>query len=202
MEIVKAVERKELSDKDVSLEQVRRLLDHNDETLQQRVTKIWGKVQPQTELQKRGRITAISQFLRRARGDVGRGAELFKKMCANCHQLHGKGTKIGPDLTGAERKDTLKLIRNIVDPSAEIRPQFIAHIAETSSGRVTTGLLAESTDETITLLDTKNKRVVLRRSDVEALKESTVSLMPEKLLAQLTDQQIRDLFAYIQSDSR
>ena len=88
----------------------------------------------------------------------------------------------------------------MVDPNAEIRSQFISHIAVTTDGRVLTGLLAGSTAETITLLDAKNKRTVLNRADVEELRESTVSLMPEKLLDELTDQQIRDLLAYLQSD--
>jgi len=109
--------------------------------------------------------------------------------------VHGKETPVGPDLTGAERKDRLKLIRNIVDPSSEIRPQFISHVAVTSDGRLITGLLAESNAEAITLLDAKNQRTVLSRADVEELRESTVSLMPEKLLDAMTDQQIRDLLA-------
>jgi mono/diheme cytochrome c family protein len=41
---------------------------------------------------------------------------------------------------------------------------------------------------------------LLNRVDVEELRESTVSLMPEKLLDELSDQQIRDLLAYLQSD--
>jgi mono/diheme cytochrome c family protein len=50
------------------------------------------------------------------------------------------------------------------------------------------------------LLDAKNVRTLLSRSDLEELRESTVSLMPEQLLDTLTDQQIRDLLAYLQSD--
>ena len=200
-ELLAAIDEKELLPKDVPVDQVRQLhLLFQDEGKQRaRVTKIWGQVQLQTPLQKQGRISAVTQLLGRRRGDVAQGLKLFEKSCANCHKLHGQGTTIGPDLTGAERKDRAKLIRNIVDPSSEVRPQFISHIAETKAGRVITGLLAESTAETIMLLDAKNKRTVLNRSDLEELRESTVSLMPEKLLDELTDQQIRDLFAYLQS---
>jgi putative heme-binding domain-containing protein len=194
-----AIEKEEIEAKAVTLDQVRQLLVHDDEELRKRVTKIWGQVLPQTPRQKQGRISAVTQLLGRRRGDVSRGLKLYEKTCASCHKLHGKGTVIGPDLTGAERKDRVKLVQNIVDPSAEVRPQFISHIAETKSGRVITGLLAESTAETVTLLDAKNKRTVLNRSDLEELRESTVSLMPEKLLDELTDQQIRDLVAYLQS---
>lgn len=200
LELLSAVEEKEIDAKAVTLDQVRKLLVHDDEGLRRRVTQIWGRVQPETPLQKQGRISAVTQLLRRAKGDVARGLLIYEKTCAACHKLHGKGTVVGPDLTGAERKDRSKLIRNIIDPSSEIRPQYISHVAVTTSGRVLTGLLADSNAETITLLDAKNKRTVLNRSDLEQLRESTVSLMPEKLLDKLTDQQIRDLLAYVQSD--
>jgi len=141
-ELLAALDEKELSPKDVPLSQVRQLhlLFQDDEKQRVRVTKIWGKVQPQTPLQKQGRISAVTQLLGRRRGDVVRGLKLFEKTCANCHKLHGKGTTIGPDLTGAERKDRVKLVQNIVDPSAEIRPQFISHTAITKTGRVLTEL--------------------------------------------------------------
>lgn len=198
-QLLTAIDKKEFDAKAVTLDQVRQLLVHDDEELRKRVTKIWGRIQSDTPLQKQGRISAVTQLLYRGKGDAARGLKIYEKSCASCHKLHGKGTVIGPDLTGAERKDRLKLIQNIIDPSSEVRPQFISHIAETKSGRVITGLLAESTAETVTLLDAKNKRTVLNRSDLEELRESTVSLMPEKLLDELKDQQIRDLVAYLQS---
>ena len=78
---------------------------------------------------------------------------------------------------------------------------ILAQVAATTDGRILTGLLTEWTPETITLLDAKNKRTVVNRSDVEHLKESPISLMPENLLDPLTEQQIRDLFAYLQSEN-
>ena len=200
MTLMAAIDSKEIDPKDVTLDQVRQLFEHDDEKLHQLATRIWGRVQPATPLQLQGRISAVTQLMYRGKGDAARGLAVYEKACATCHQLHGKGTKIGPDLTGAERKDRVKLIRNIVDPNSEVRPQYISHVAVTDSGRVITGLLAEANTKTITLLDAKNKRTVLNRVDLEELRESTVSLMPEKLLDQLSDQQIRDLLAYVQSD--
>lgn len=197
--LLAAIETKEIDPRHVTLVQVRQLLVHDDEQLRQRVSRNWGRVQPATPLQHQGRISAVSQLLNRSKGDTVRGLQLYDKICASCHKLHGKGNTIGPDLTGAERQDRVKLIRNIVDPSAEIRPQFISHVAVTKGGRVITGLLANSSAESLTLLDAKNKRTVLDRESLAELRESTTSLMPEKLLDELTDQQIRDLIAYLQS---
>ncbi len=74
-------------------------------------------------------------------------------------------------------------------------------MALTTDGRTLTGLLAESNSQTITLLDAKNNRTMLNRQYIEQLKESPISLMPENLLDALSNEQVRDLFVFLQSDA-
>lgn len=200
MSLVRGVESKRIPADAVSVDQARRMRELNDEALNVLVGRHWGRVQTATPLEKQGRIFAVSIILNRGQGDAGRGREHFQKSCANCHKLHGKGNAVGPDLTGAERKNRELLIKNVVDPSFMIREQFLTHVASTNDGRVVTGLLADSNADTITLLDAQNKRIILNRQEVDELQESVTSLMPEKLLDTLSDQQLRDLFAYLQSD--
>jgi putative heme-binding domain-containing protein len=128
------------------------------------------------------------------------GQTLFKQHCATCHQFHGQGLKIGPDLTTADRKNTPYMVANIVDPSSYIRTEYVQHEANILDGRKITGIVVESSAKTVTLVDAQNKRTVLAREDLEDLKPSAVSMMPEKQLDTLTDQQICDLFAYLRSD--
>ena len=199
--LVAAVEAKTIDPKAVSTALVRQMLDRADDSLAKTITELWGRVAPETTLAKQGRITALSQMLARKQGDAAAGFAVFDKTCGKCHKLHGRGENVGPDLTGAERRDRDKLLANIVDPSAVIRQEFITHVLLTTDGRVLTGLLADSSPETVTILDEKNKRTVVSRSDIDELQESPVSLMPEKLLDPLTEQQIRDLMAYIQSEN-
>jgi hypothetical protein len=52
----------------------------------------------------------------------------------------------------------------------------------------------------VTLLDAKNQRTVVPRNRIDSLTESTTSLMPENLLSPLKPQELRDLFAYLQSE--
>jgi putative membrane-bound dehydrogenase-like protein len=200
LKLLEAVDKKQIQSTRVPLIQLRQLADQGEAEIKTLISKHWGKVQAATPLEKQGRITAITQMLGRRGGDTVRGLQLFRKICANCHKLHGEGEQVGPDLTGAERKDRRKLLSNLVDPNAVVRQQFIAHVAVTNNGRVITGLLADSTAETVTLLDAKNKRTVLNRNDLDELRESPISLMPDNLLEPLTDQEIRDLFAYLQTD--
>ena len=111
--------------------------------------------------------------------------------------MFGEGTKLGPDLTTADRGSRRALITHIVEPSGAIRPEFQAHVVETTDGKFITGLLVESTPDTITLADMKNFRTTLKRSDVETMQPANISLMPEKLLDGLSDEQLADFFAYL-----
>ncbi len=55
--------------------------------------------------------------------------------------------------------------------------------------------------ETITVLDGRHQRTVVQRKQIEEMTASAVSLMPEKLLDPLSDQQICDLMAYLQGEA-
>ncbi len=200
LKLAESIDRKTIPAETVSRDLVQRLRQYDDRRLLKLIEKNWGKIRAATPFETQGRINAVLQLLSKRPGDAARGRPYFEKTCATCHKLHGSGAAVGPDLTGAERKNRELLVQNIVDPSAVIRQEFMSHVAVTNDGQVLTGLLAESTADTITLVDSKNQRTVLKRSDLEELKESPVSLMPEKLLDDLTDQQIRDLVAYLQTE--
>jgi putative heme-binding domain-containing protein len=137
--------------------------------------------------------------LRAGTGNPAAGKLLFEKNCAVCHQLFGHGNHIGPDLTIANRADRAALLGNIVDPSAMIRREFMNYVVTTSSGRVLTGVVAEQDAASVTIVDANNQRTRISRNEIDDLHESDVSLMPERLLEKLAPQELRDLFAYVQS---
>jgi putative membrane-bound dehydrogenase-like protein len=197
--LIKAVDTGRIPAKDLPFDQARKVLLFHDKGLATLVEKHWGTLTPATPGQKRARIASINHMLDLGRGNKTRGKVLFQKTCAVCHTLFGEGNKIGPDLTGTDRRDRNYLITSIVDPSAAIRKEYVAYVVETTNGRVLTGLLAESTPKTITLLDAKNEHLLIPRAEIESMKASATSLMPEKLLDPFDDQQICDLFSYLQS---
>ncbi|MEX2285865.1 MAG: c-type cytochrome, partial [Planctomycetaceae bacterium] len=200
--LLAAVEKSQIDPKNVSTEHLRQMLLHGDADLQGKIESRWGSIRTATPREKAGRILAVSQILAKSKGDAISGKPLFTKHCATCHQLFGEGTKVGPDLMGAERKSLDTLLANVIDPSSVVRQEFRSYIAVTVDGRVFTGLLAESSPETVTILDAKNNRTVLRRDDLDELKASEVSLMPEQIVDTLSDQELRDLFVYVMSDTR
>jgi putative membrane-bound dehydrogenase-like protein len=201
LELLKAVDAGRITAKEVPLDQVRRIAQYKDDKIRRLVEKHWGKVGPAAAGEKVARIRHINAELSRGRGDLAAGKLLYQKHCATCHTLFGEGNNIGPDLTGADRKNRDFLVTNIVDPSAVIRPEYLAYQIVTKDGRSLAGIVIESTPSALTLVNEKNERTVIARDQIEAMEASPVSLMPEKILDELSYQQIRDLFSYLQSDA-
>lgn len=198
--LLDAVDLKRVPVERITVDHQRLMALHRDAELQQRLEKRWGKVQAATASQKTERIKNLMIHARLGKGDAVRGAELFKKSCAACHKLRGEGETLGPDLTQAERKNLEVLLLNIVDPSSVVRPEYVAYIVATHDGRVLSGMLYSENAQTVTLIDAKKNKVTISRSEVEELKPSNVSLMPDNLLDPLDTQQLRDLIQFLQQD--
>jgi putative membrane-bound dehydrogenase-like protein len=198
--LLQAVDAGRIDAKEIPLDQLQQAAAHKGERIRQLVEKHWGRVGPATQGEKLARVNSILHILNQGRGDPARGRVLFQKNCATCHTLFGEGEKIGPDLTGAERKNRAYLVTQVVDPNAYIRPEYVAYTVDTKDGRSLTGLVVESSAGSVTLVNAKNERTVVPRDRIEEMTPSTVSLMPEKILDPLGDPELRDLFSYLQAD--
>ena len=131
-----------------------------------------------------------------AAADSAAGRRLWERLCATCHRLHGDGGALGPDLTGAGRHDLDYLLANVVTPSAVVSPDYRLRQAILDDGRVVAGLLERRTADAV-VLRTAAGRETLPADEIEELRDAGVSLMPEGLLDGLTDDEVRDLIAYL-----
>jgi putative heme-binding domain-containing protein len=194
-----AVDRGDVPASATPLEQIRRVSFLEDEGLIALVTKHWGILDGATREERLAEVRRLNNDLRAAGGNTAEGKQLFKKHCASCHQLFGEGTKLGPDLTSANRGDRDYLLVSLVDPSSVIRKEYVSLIVQTRDGRVVTGLPIGRDDSGITLRTAKNEQIVIATSEIDEVRESPVSLMPDDLYRQLKPQELRDLFAYLQA---
>jgi putative membrane-bound dehydrogenase-like protein len=194
--LLDAVEANRIPRQDVPLEQVRQILMHNDSALAARVSKLWGSVSPQTSFEKQQSIARIMRILRTGTGEAAKGKPIFQQTCAVCHRLRGGNVTIGPDLTAYDRTDLNFLVPNIVDPSASIRPEYATYTLVTKDRRVLSGPLVESSPQAVTIED-GTARITVPREQIQKLEASPLSRMPEKLLDALSEDQVRDLFAYL-----
>ena len=63
-------------------------------------------------------------------------------------------------------------------------------------------MIAAQDPKTVTLRNADNQLAVLDREDIDQLKALKTSLMPEEVLKEMTDEQLRDLFAYLSLGAR
>lgn len=185
--------------KDFTIDELRAVALHNDPKLDALVRKHWGNIQPATPGEKLAEVRRFNNDLRAGTGDPIKGKLHFTKHCAACHQLFNEGTKLGPDLTTANRQDRDYLLVSIVDPSAIIRKEYLRYQIDTHDGRRLSGMVVEQSPEKIVISDPKNQRTEIARNQIEAIRESPLSLMPENIIKELKPQELRDLFSYLQS---
>lgn len=129
-------------------------------------------------------------------GDGPRGRAVFAKTCQQCHTLFDTGGKVGPDLTGSNRGDLDYILQNIVDPNAVIPNEYRASTVDMKDGRSLTCIVKQQDDKAVTVV-TQNETLVLPRNEIDSIQQSELSMMPEGLLAPLTDQEVRDLIYYL-----
>lgn len=170
---------------------------HSDPALAADVAKLWPKATPPNAEELTREISRYTNIIRETTGNPYAGRKLFADSCAKCHRLFDTGGKIGPDLTQYKRDDLPILLQNVLSPSATIREGFENYVAATEDGRTLTGFIADQDAQAVTLQAADGQPIILQRSEIEELRLSKVSLMPEGLLSKLTEQQIRDLFAYL-----
>jgi len=187
----------------VSAFQLRQMQNSGNDDLSKRVTKMWPELAEQSK-EKTAHITQLRtmltpEVLTKANATAGR--QLFNKSCATCHTLFGEGKKIAPDLTGAQRHNLNYLLENIVDPSATVSKNFKLSIIMLDDGRVLNGVIVGRTEKTLTIQSATDQEVI-QKDEIDDMKESLVSMMPDKLLNVLSDQQIQDLIAYLMSPTQ
>src|SRR5262249_8322713 len=99
-------------------------------------------------------------------------------------------------LTGSNRADLDYLLSNLIDPSAEVAQDYRMSVVTTTNGRVITGIIVERLPNRL-VMQTATERLLLPREDVDSVKDSALSIMPEGQLDAMTKEQVRDLIAYV-----
>ena len=85
--------------------------------------------------------------------------------------------------------------------SATVSENYRMAIFSLEDGRVLNGVIVERSEKTLTV-QTATDRVTIQKDEIEEQRDSKLSMMPENLLGLLSDDQIRDLIAYLQSPSQ
>lgn len=168
----------------------------------------WANSEYKTEYRDSNSAFAVPEI---AGGNWGLGRQLFygeQAGCYKCHQLGdipqggaatgGAATGVGPDLTNLIHRDYASVYRDVTNPSFAINPDFISHSVRLKDGSVLVGSLRSEGDE-ILLSDRDAKVTKLSLAEIDEMKPSMQSVMPEGLLSLLNAAQIKDLMCFLLS---
>ncbi|MDA1164492.1 MAG: c-type cytochrome, partial [Planctomycetota bacterium] len=199
VELLKAVDRGDLQPEDVSETALRKILLHSDPQIAELVSKHWGSVAGATTEEMRAEVVRLMTVIEAASGNPRNGKLLYMQNCGKCHTLFTEGGKIGPDLTAFKRDNLERIMINVVNPSLEIREGFENYIIVTTDGRVVNGFLADKDSQVVVLRGVDGQNLIFRRDEIEDMRAIPRSVMPEGTVKALTEQQLRDLFAYLRA---
>jgi putative membrane-bound dehydrogenase-like protein len=149
-------------------------------------------------------VRRLEELLRTVQGgDVGRGQAVFnspKAACYSCHAIGYMGGRIGPDLTRiGQVRGERDLLEAITFPSASFARGYEPVTIRTRSGEVRSGVLrSDLADEVVLVTGERDETRILRR-DIVDIQPGTVSLMPQGLAEQLTQQELADLLAFLKA---
>lgn len=196
--LVEAVRSGKVPTAHLTAELVRQLRNLKDPQISSDLEKLWG-VTRETSADKKKEIERYRRIYGAGGstpGDASRGRKVFTRVCQQCHTLFDVGGKVGPDLTGSARGDLEYVLSNVVDPNAVIPNDYRTSTLEMSDDRVITGIVRTQDERSMTVV-TANEILQLQKADVKSVQLSELSMMPEGLLAQLNDQEVRDLIYYL-----
>ncbi|MCC7336315.1 MAG: HEAT repeat domain-containing protein [Pirellulaceae bacterium] len=132
--------------------------------------------------------------------DIDRGREVFKKSCSACHRVQGVGHELGPSLMAIKSRGAETLLASILDPNSEVNPQYVNYLVVTLEGRVISGMIVDEGATSITLKKDEGVTETVLRVDIDQIKNTGLSLMPQGLEETLDKQAIADLIAYLMAE--
>ncbi len=121
----------------------------------------------------------------------------YKKLCSACHQPTEAGRSVGPNLKNLTDKTTKAILTSVLDPNRSVDPQYKSYLVQTADGKTYSGAISQEIGNSITLAQANGSFVTINRAEIEELRSTGVSLMPEGLHRELDAQAMADLIEYL-----
>ncbi|NQT12859.1 MAG: c-type cytochrome, partial [Planctomycetes bacterium] len=169
------------------------LLDHSDAAIRDRASRLFGD----EVLAHRQEVVADYRDALEMPGEIDRGRAVFKRECSKCHRLEGVGYDLGLPLGSIKDRGKDGILLNLLDPNANINPQYVNYVAVTDQGQSITGMITTETANSITLQRAEGESDTVLRSNIDELVDTGLSIMPEGLEKQVTKQEMADLLDYL-----
>ena len=145
------------------------------------------------------RVAVMEQFSEALKmsGDRKQGAELFATLCLQCHAIDGRGQNVGPSLSAISSRAPEALFLDILHPSLQVAPDFVAYTITTTRDDTLTGLITSENATGIVLRRPNLPDETIPRAQIKQVQASGRSLMPDGLETGLTPATLAHLLEFL-----
>ena len=144
-------------------------------------------------------------------GNAAHGDKLFHGAagCFTCHMVSGKGGRLGPELTNvATARSTESLVESIRYPSRRLATGLIENTKEfpqeyetvsvaTADGQTFRGVTLNEDNFSVQMMDTQQQIHLFEKDKLKSFTKTRESLMPAYNEEILSEQDLRDVLAYL-----
>jgi putative membrane-bound dehydrogenase-like protein len=191
--LLDAVERKRVAPADIDPQRRDELLHAEDPTLRERAQALLGA---NLATDRKELVARYTQEVAKLTGDPARGAEVFRAQCAACHRPD-RGQRVGPNLATLQDRSPATLIAAILDPNRDVKPAYVNYVVRTRDRQDLSGVIAAETESSLTVRQALGVEDVVLRANVERVRSTGRSLMPDGLEAGIDARQMADLLAHL-----
>jgi putative membrane-bound dehydrogenase-like protein len=171
------------------------LTNHKDDAIRERSRKLLAAAIPAD----RKEVLEKYQPALSLAADAKAGRAVFEKNCATCHKIGDLGVNVAPEISDSRTKTPAQLLTDILNPNQAIDNNYVSYAVVTKDGKTELGIIATETATSITLKQPEGKTVLILRQEIDELRSSGLSLMPEGLEKNISVQQMADLIAFIKN---
>jgi putative membrane-bound dehydrogenase-like protein len=190
------VEAQRVKPGDIDAPRLRQLVNHARPEIRDRARKLLQDNLPAD----RKKVLEEYAAALKLKGDAKKGQEVFRQNCATCHRLAGIGVEVGPNIADVERTKTAEaLLIDILNPNAAIDSNYVNYVVTLKNGKELTGLIAAETAASLTLKRAENQTDTVLRQDIDEVRSTGLSLMPEGLEKQITVAEMADLLHFLKN---
>jgi putative membrane-bound dehydrogenase-like protein len=199
IKLLDAIEKGTVLPNQLGSDRIDALRNHKVKAIQERAKPLLAKI-TQSD---RSKLVMAYQSALTASGDLEKGRAVFRKNCVSCHRLENQGHEVGANLLAAIKdKPRDYLLVAILDPSREVDSRYVNYTVTTTTGKSITGILAIETPTSLVLKRGDNAEDTILRTQIEEVRASTKSLMPEEFEKQISPAEMADLLKYLQEITR
>jgi putative membrane-bound dehydrogenase-like protein len=196
--LIDELDARRIKPNDLGVSAIFRLRTHPDKAVAKKASEVLDGILGTQNKAKDAIIEALYPAVSK-QGDAARGKQHFTETCLKCHGYKGEGRSIAPDLTGMGVHGKHELLISIIDPNRSVETNYVSFNVRLKNGEVFNGLLAKETRDMVLLKNNEGDREI-RRSDIDAMVSTGLSLMPEGLESLGADV-LRDILTFLVSEA-